>query len=238
MEERRIVAYRSSEELTEGAIVNLGIGMPEGIARIAAERGLLDHCTLTVESGPIGGAPAGGLSFGASAYPQAVIDQPAQFDFYDGGGLDFAALGAAQIDELGNVNVSQFGRRFVGVGGFVNIAHSARRLVFCCTMTANGLEIAVEQGQLRILREGMAVKFVSRVDQISFSTECPSAKGQRVLYITERAVFELTPEGLELVEAAPGIEVERQVFGVMAFRPRARRVRLMPASCFAVAESP
>ncbi|WP_020470901.1 acyl CoA:acetate/3-ketoacid CoA transferase [Zavarzinella formosa] len=232
MDERRIIASRACDELVEGAIANLGIGMPEGIARVAAERGLLNRLTLTVESGPIGGMPAGGLSFGASVHPEAVIDQPAQFDFYDGGGLDFAALGAAQIDRAGNVNVSQFAKRFVGVGGFVNIAQNARRLVFCGTMTTGGLKVAIENGRLRILTEGTLRKFVESVEQICFSAQSTYRKASRVLYVTERAVFELSPEGIELIEVAPGIDVESQVVAVMGFRPLIRQVRLMNERCF------
>lgn len=231
-DERRIIANRACDELEPGSIVNLGIGMPEGVARIAAERNLLDKVTLTVESGPIGGLPAGGLSFGASAHPMSIVDQPAQFDFYDGGGLDFAALGSAQIDRQGNVNVSKLGKRFVGVGGFINIAQNAKRLVFCGTLTAGGLEIAIENGRLRIVKEGEVRKFVDAVDQICFSSRREHYRASSVLYVTERAVFGLTPEGIELLEIAPGIDIESQVIACMGFRPIVRRVRPMQASVF------
>jgi propionate CoA-transferase len=229
MDARRIIAARACEEIPDGAIANLGIGIPEAIARVAAEHGLLGRMTLTVESGPIGGIPASGLSFGASEYPQAIIDQPAQFDFYDGRGLDFAALGAAQIDALGNVNVSRFGSRVAGLGGFVNITQTARKLVFCGTFTADGLEVALTNGQLKIVREGRVPKFVERVEQLSFSAEHSRRVGQDVLYVTERAVFRLVDQGIELVEVAPGIDVAKEVLGRMPFAPAVRCVKAMPS---------
>ncbi len=227
LDSRRIIALRACDELQPGAIANLGIGLPEGIALAAAERKILSDVTLTLESGPIGGIPAGGLSFGASTHPQAIIDQPSQFDFYDGGGLDFAALGAAQVDQHGNVNVSRFGTRFAGVGGFVNISQNARRLVFCGTLTTDGLEVEFENGKLRIVHEGRIAKFVKQVEQISFSGPVARTAARDVIFVTERAVFRLQPDGLELIEVAAGIDIQYDVINRMEFTPIVRTVRPM-----------
>ena len=229
---RRIIASRACDELLPGAVANLGIGMPEGVALIAAERKMLDQITLTVESGPIGGIPAGGLSFGASAWPESIIDQPAQFDFYDGGGLDYAVLGAAQVDRHGNVNVSKFHDRVAGVGGFVNISQNARRVVFCGALTSGGLDVEIVDSQLRIIREGSIRKFVDQVEQVSFSGDVAARSGRDILFVTERAVFELTPQGLRLTEVAPGIDIQTQILNLMDFLPIIGEVRPMAASCF------
>lgn len=238
LDARRIIAARACDELKPGMIANLGIGVPEGIARIAAERGILSDVTLTVESGPIGGVPAGGLSFGASSYPEAIIDQPAQFDFYDGGGLDFAALGAAQVDQHGNVNVSKFHDRVAGVGGFVNISQNARRLVFCGTLTSGGLAVSVRNGRLVIEKEGRHRKFLSQVEQVSFSGRRACESRRDVLFVTERAVFRLTGDGLELIEVAPGIDIESQILSQLDFRPHVSQPREMPAHAFQAGGNP
>ena len=230
--ERKIIGARALAEIRRGDIVNLGIGLPEAVAAVATATGRLDEFILTLESGPIGGVPASGLDFGCSRFPEAIIDQPAQFDFYDGGGLDIAILGAVEVGPDGSVNVSSFSGRFAGVGGFMNIAQSARRLVFCCSFRAGDLEVAMEEGVLRILHEGRHAKFVRQPQQICFHGPSAVARGQQVLYVTERAVFELTPAGLELRELAPGIRLEEHVLPRMEFTPVVGPFRPMNADCF------
>lgn len=231
---RRWIAARCLEELREGDVVNLGIGIAEGVARLAWERQLLDTVVLTVEGGAIGGVPEGGMSFGAASYPMAIIDQPSMFDFYDGRGLDVAFLSMAECDRLGNVNVSKYGGRIPGSGGFINIAQTARRVVFTGTFTAGGFEAAFDQGMLRICQEGQCRKFVHDVEQITFSSQLALAEKRPVLYVTERAVFRLTPEGLELTEIAPGIDLDRDVLALMDFRPLvSENLKTMASSAFA-----
>ena len=232
LDERKIIARRCAFELPMGGVVNLGIGMPEGVASVANEERVLDHLTLTAEPGVIGGVPQGGLDFGAAVNTDAIIHQNQQFDFYDGGGLDMACLGMAQVDGEGHINVSRFGPRLAGAGGFINISQNARRLVFAGTFTTGGLEIAIEDGALRIVREGRSKKFIRQVEQVTFNGAYAAENGQPVIYVTERCVFCRSREGMELIEVAPGIDIARDILAQMEFIPIVRNPALMEARIF------
>jgi propionate CoA-transferase len=230
---RKIVARRAAMEIVPGAICNLGAGISTGISAVATEEAILDDIVLTNEQGFIGGAPLTGVDSGASQNYDAIVDQPYQFDFYDGGGLDLAFLSFAEVDPAGNVNISRFGSKIVGVGGFINISQNARRVVFSGTFTSGGLEIASGDGTLSITREGRHRKFVPGIEQVCYNAGFAAQEGRTAIFVTERAVFKAGAETLELIEVAPGIDVEKDILANMDFRPRiANDLRLMDERLF------
>ena len=233
---RKIVARRAAMEFTPGAICNLGAGISTGIAAVAAEEDILDLIVLTNEQGFIGGAPLTGPDSGAAQNYDAVVDQPYQFDFYDGGGLDLAFLSFVEVDREGSVNITRFGDKLVGVGGFINISQNAKHVIFSGTFTAGGLELACVDGGLKIIKEGQHKKFVNRIECVSYSAPFAVKEGRTAIFITERAVLEVIGGALELIEIAPGIDLEKDVIRHMAFRPRiAADLKLMDKRLFSPA---
>ncbi len=232
LDEKKVIARRAALELAPNSVISLGIGLPDCVGSVAGEEKVQDLITLTVDPGVIGGVPMGGLDFGAAVNCQAVIDHGSQFDFIDGGGLDAAYLGMAEVDRAGNVNASRFGRRLAGCGGFINISQNSRKVIFLSTFSSSGLEIEISGGRVRVLKEGKFFKFVDHVGQITFSGKYAVERKQEVLYVTERCVFRLYDSGLELTEVAPGIDIERDIIHKMPFVPRVNDPVEMDASIF------
>jgi propionate CoA-transferase len=230
----KVIARRAAIELLPNCVVNLGIGLPDAISAVAAEERIEDLITLTVDPGVIGGVPLGGLDFGAVVNFSAAIDHPYQFDFIDGGGVDIACLGYAECDGRGNVNASRFGDRVPGCGGFINISQNSGKVIFVGTFTSGGFDAAVTDGAIEIKKEGKHRKFVDKVSQITFSGAEAAKRGQEVVYVTERCVFQLRPGGLELTEVAPGIDIKKNILDILPFKPIMKNVREMERAIFAV----
>jgi propionate CoA-transferase len=233
---RKIVARRAAMEFTPNAICNLGAGISTGIAAVAAEENIVDQIVLTNEQGFVGGAPLTGPDSGTAQNYDAVLDQPYQFDFYDGGGLDLAFLSFAEVDREGSVNVTRFGDTLVGVGGFINISQNAKHVIFSGTFTAGGLEVSCADGLLKIIKEGQHKKFVDRIECVSYSGPFAVKEGRTALFITERAVLRVVNGALELIEIAPGVDLEKDIMRHMSFRPRvAPDLKLMDKRLFSPA---
>jgi len=217
---RSLIAKRAVQELKPGHTVNIGIGMPESVAVEAARNGLLQSVSLTVESGAMKGVPASGAAFGAAIGAHSICSMAQQFDFYDGGGLDICFIGALEIDGEGNVNGHLNEKKLSGIGGFANITQSTPKVVFCATFSSGGLKAEMANGRLQIGQEGKFPKFVEAVKSISFSAKNALENNQEVLYVTERCVFRLGREGLELTEVQPGIDIQRDILDLMPFPVR------------------
>lgn len=233
VDEMLVVLRRATMEITPGATLNCGFGYPDAMGSVVAHEDVVDLVKLTTEAGAIGGAPGKFLFFGTATNPEALIEQEAMFDWYNGGGLDIGFLGLAQTDRQGNVNVSRFSGRSVGPGGFIDVSQSAKSLVYCGSFTAGGLEVSTGDGEMRIVHEGKHRKFLEQVEQVTFSGVEAARRGQRVLYVTERAVFELREGRMTVIEIAPGIDLERDVLAQMDFVPAVAEPLLrMPAEIF------
>lgn len=219
LNERKIIARRAAMELTPGALVNLGIGIPEGVAAVASEEGIADQITLTVETGLIGGVPIGGNDFGAAVNAWATLPIASQFDLYNGGNLKMSCLGFAEVDEEGNINVNRIGNKIMGCGGFIDISQPTKKIVFAGTMTTGGLEVEINDGRLIIKKEGRMKKFIKKTEQITFNASYSRKLEQEIYYVTERCVFRIGDRGLELTEIAPGIDMEKDVLAQMDFMP-------------------
>lgn len=233
LDNRKVCGRRAAMELKKGDVINLGVGMPDSVSNVAIEEGFSNDLYLSVETGPTGGVPIGGVAFGGSINPDSIVSTAEQFDAYNGGSLDMAILGLAEVDEEGNVNVSKFGTRVTGPGGFINITQCTKKVVFIGTFTTSGLDEEIKDNKLIIKNEGKKKKFVKRVEQITFSAKQARINNQEILYVTERGVFKLDKEGITLIEIAPGIDINKDIFEQMEFRPNVSDdLRLMDERIF------
>jgi propionate CoA-transferase len=232
-DERLFILRRAAMELTANSVVNLGIGIPDRLATVAAHEGVTDMMTLTTEVGGIGGVPAGWPNFGMTYNAEAFVNHPSMFDWYDGGGIDQTFLGMGEIDKYGNVNVSKFNNRPIGCGGFINITTASKKVVFCGTFTTGGLKATATDGKVKIIQEGNHKKFLDHVEQITFSGKYAAKAQKPILYVTERAVFKLIGGEVTLVEIAPGIDLEKDILAHMDFKPTiSPDLKLMPEEIF------
>jgi len=215
---KRLVSRRAALELLPNTFVNLGYGMSDGVPIVAQQEEITDQLVFMIEQGAIAGIPTTGLNFGAMFNPSAIIDDVYQFDFFQGGGLDMAFLGFAQIDQFGNINSTRFGNFVTGSGGSIDISSSAKKIIYCGTFAVKS-EQQISSAGLSITSPGVMKKFVSQVQQVSFSGQSAIERGQTILYVTERAVFELTPGGVMLIEIAPGADLQKDVLEMMDFQP-------------------
>jgi propionate CoA-transferase len=233
LSDRKVIARRAVLELAPNSVINVGVGsIPDQVPLVAGEERVQDLLSLAVDSGVIGGVPMSGLDFGTATNYQAVIDHACAFDFIDGGGLDAAFLGFGECDALGNVNASKFGQRIPGCGGFIDISQNAKKVVFMGTFSSGGLEVVIDDGRVRIAKEGRNPKFVERIGQITFSADYARRSGQEVLFVTERCVLRLQERGLAVTELAPGIDLERDVLERLPFRPLIDGPRAMDPAVF------
>jgi len=214
-----IVCRRAVYEISRSSVINVGVGIGVGVGAVADVEGIIKDVTFTLELGVFGGTPQAKADFGSAVNATSYLAHPSMFDFYHSGGLDIAFLGAAQIDADGNVNVSKFGGRAAGQGGFIDISQTAKKVVFCTYFKAKGFESSVKNGKLSINSEGKVSKFVKKVDQITFNGKLSREKGQEVVICTERCVFKLCPEGVKLIEIAPGVDLEKDILSQMGFEP-------------------
>lgn len=232
----KVIARRAAAELAPGDIVNLGFGISALVPRVLIEEDRQDLVTWAIEQGATGGVPLTDFAFGCAVNAEAILASPYQFTLFQGGGIDVTLLSFMQVDRAGNVNVSRLAAKphvTAGCGGFVDIVTAVKRIVFCGTFTAGGLDVGITEGHVEIRREGKVNKFVPEVEHVTFSGRQGTAKGQDVTYVTERCVIKLLPEGLTVIEIAPGVDLEKEVLARSGVPLRvAEDLRLMEASLF------